>query len=293
MSDKKKWELFYEEKNFRSFKKLLLVELTDDDRENAPPLRAKYGEDDLPSDPVRKLLVSLTANQRTAFDAVVANHSQSLPTKIEVLRDPDSAFERMQAILADSNIPAGKLDVYNENRKNHLKTELSLYKKLTKTCLHSRYMIDLAPFGAGREFLRVMRERNRINKTEEDSDELMNQLLAFRIRHAEKVEDYKIRLADLKHDLETADADPQPISAKFHRRIYVAGLRSNPVFNKALNAIKDVEQQTLAYIHSKMTTAQGDSRKRIQQMHGSDVGVSVVQNVVATPSPSTTGGHFK
>ena len=50
-------------------------------------------------------------------------------------------------------------------------------------------MLDLAPFGAGREFLRLMRERNRINKTEEDSNELMNhQFLSFRIRHAEKIE---------------------------------------------------------------------------------------------------------
>ena len=126
MSEKKKWELFYDEKNFRSFGKLLLVELTDDDRENAPLLKPKYKEEDLPSDPIRKFLVALTANQRTAFDAVVANHVESLPTKLEVLRDPEAAFERMQSILSVSAVPAAKQDTYNENRKSHLKTELSL-----------------------------------------------------------------------------------------------------------------------------------------------------------------------
>ena len=40
MPGTKKWELFYEEKNFHSFEKLLLVELTDDDRANIPLLKA-------------------------------------------------------------------------------------------------------------------------------------------------------------------------------------------------------------------------------------------------------------
>ena len=127
------------------------------------------------------------------------------------------------------------------------------------------------------------------SKTEEDTNELMNQFLSFRIRHGEKIADYKIRLVNLKRDLETVNADPQSIclgkvpqaySTNFHRRTYVAGLRSNPAFNKALNAIKDVDQQTLTYIHDNMKTAQGDLRKRIQEIHGAEVGVSTVLNAV-------------
>ena len=128
--------------------------------------KTKYKESELLSDSICKLFVTLAAAQRTAFDAVVADHAQSLSTSLQVLNDPESTFEKFNVILAGSVIPDAKQDVYQVNCKQHLKDEVVLFKKLDKSCLHARYMLDLVPvpFGAGRELLRVMRERNRVNK---------------------------------------------------------------------------------------------------------------------------------
>jgi len=266
----KEWKLFYEEKNFRSFEKLLLTELTKADLSNALFLSAKYSEDDLPLDPVGSLLGALTAAQKTAFDAFVETADTGVPTKLEVLIKPTQEFHKFTALVESSAIPNAKVNVYKGNVQNHLEKEFELYKKLAKTLLHTRYMLDLAPFGAGRGLLRIMRERNKVNKTQQQSTELLNQFLAFRILANEKVEEYKIRLQNLKNDLQTADTDPQPVSKRFFHRIYIAGLRIRPLLDAALNKITDVEDKTNAYVHAKMIEAQGDEVDRIKAMHGDE-----------------------
>ena len=148
-------------------------------------------------------------------------------------------------------------------------------------------MLEEAAFGAGRGLLYAMRENHRVNKTEMDADNLMTQLFNFRLRRGETLAMYKKRLGLLKQSLETTDADPEPISAKLHRRVYVAGLRVNPVFDKALNKITDVNFKSLKYIHAKMIEASGEVSKRIRELFGNDEeGVSVVQNVVGKSPPA-------
>ena len=164
---------------------------------------------------------------------------------------PTQELKSFTALVDASAIPNAKADVYKENVQQHLEQEFELYKKLAKTVLHTRYMIDLAPFAAGRSLLRVMRERNKVNKTQQQSTELLNRFLAFKIRPNEKVEQYKIRLENLKHSLQTAETDPQQISKRFFHRIYVAGLRIKPTLDAALNKITDVDEKDNAYVHAK------------------------------------------
>ena len=55
-AEPKAWRLFYSEKNFRSFEKFLLVELTNDDSSNESFLQDEYEESELPNDPVMDFL---------------------------------------------------------------------------------------------------------------------------------------------------------------------------------------------------------------------------------------------
>ena len=89
-----------------------------------------------------------------------------------------------------------------------------------------------------------MRNDNRLNVTEKDSEELFDQFMSFRMQATEfeDIELYFMRLKTLKHEIETAEKDPQPISGRFHRRIYVAGLRCYPLYDSALNDISKLEE---------------------------------------------------
>ena len=233
-AEPKVWRLFYSEKNFRSFEKFLLIELTDDDGENEAFLQDEYDEAELPNDPVMDFLEDLTDNQRNAFLQAAVAADFVVPTRLSVLIDPKKAFKSIDAFIADVSAsytpPNAKYAQFKANRKEHLKKELILYKKLAKTILHAKYLIDEAPFGAGRSLLHAMRVRNEVNATEEDCDELLTQFLNFRWKINEKVDNYKKRLLNLKNNLEKSEADPQPISDKLHKRVYIAGLRVNPMY---------------------------------------------------------------
>ena len=65
--EQKKWDVFYDEDDFASYEKLLLIELTDDDQSNTSFLADMYNEEKLANTPVQKLVVSLTGSQNTAF----------------------------------------------------------------------------------------------------------------------------------------------------------------------------------------------------------------------------------
>ena len=94
MTDQEKRKsLFYSEKEFRSYEKLLLTKLIADDRSNASLLSAKYANAQIPKDPVRSLIESLTAPQNAAFTAIVAAHADDVPSKLAVLEDPVKAFD--------------------------------------------------------------------------------------------------------------------------------------------------------------------------------------------------------
>ena len=91
-AEPKVWRLFYSEKNFRSFEKFLLIELTDDDGENEAFLQDEYDEAELPNDPVMDFLEDLTDNQRNAFLQAAVAADFVVPTRLSVLIDPKKAF---------------------------------------------------------------------------------------------------------------------------------------------------------------------------------------------------------
>ena len=162
------------------------------------------------------------------------------------------------------------------------------------TLAKTKRLMKRAPTGAGRQLLRIMRDDNRLNVTEKDSEELFDQFMSFRMQATEfeDVELYLMRLKTLKHDIETAKKDPQPISDRFHRRIYVAGLRCYPLYDSALNDIPKLEEQTLDYIHSRMVTACGKTKRLIQAMHAKQAGgaavTAAISQITPTPAPTAT-----
>ena len=111
----KKWELFYDEKHWTSFHSLFLIEVTDDDRGNEAFLKYKYKEADLPRDPITRLIGALNDREKTAFEALVATKDDNVPTKLQLLKDPDKYFAIFQKLLDESAIPANKIQVYQAN----------------------------------------------------------------------------------------------------------------------------------------------------------------------------------
>ena len=151
--EEKEWKLFYSEDKFRSFEKMLLIALLKPDQSNKAFLSSKYADSDIENDPIRKLLVALTGNQKTAFEKVVKDEGIPIPSKLDVFRDPIGSHVTFAKLIEKSTIPDNKLTPY-ENNKDELETkEFELYKTMAKTCLHSPVMLEEAAFGAGRGLL--------------------------------------------------------------------------------------------------------------------------------------------
>ena len=89
-----------------------------------------------------------------------------------------------------------------------------------------------------------------------DTCELLDQLHNFRMRANEfkNIDLYALRLRELIHQLKTAGDDPQPISRKQHKRVYLAGLRAVPHYQKALTTLYDIDNKDIKSIHNIMRT---------------------------------------
>ena len=247
---KEKWNLIYDQVDFASFEQQLMAELITEDRANRHLLFDKYLEAELPEDPIRKFETSLTPQQKTTYDAGILAANIAVPTKLQVLEDPEGettiAWKKWivaQVAAGGGFNTAAKLKIYTDAETLHLNQEMRIWKLCMRTLLKTKRLMKRAPTGAGRQLLRIMRDDNRLNVTEKDSEELFDQFMAFRMQaqEFEDVELYHIRLKSLKHDIETAKKDPQPISDRFHRRIYVTGLRCYPLYDTALNEITKLE----------------------------------------------------
>ena len=86
--------------------------------------------------------------------------------------------------------------------------------------------------------------------------ELLDQLHSFRMRDNEftNIDLYDLRLRELIHQLKTAGDEPQPISRKQHKRVYLAGLRAVPHYDKTLNTLYDIDNKDIKSIHNVMCT---------------------------------------
>ena len=288
-------KLLYSENRFESYLRLLKAELIDDDLSNEHMLIDIYTEDALPDDPIRKFISDLTQQQLLAFNAAVVAQNLHVPTKLEVLKAPKAATAPFIAFInATDQVSNAKKNAFRNAHQQFKIAEIKIYKQIAKTLLHATTFIDDDEFGARRALLHDMVMANKFNRTDEDHTELLNQFLAFRKLTKESVERYKIRLAMLKAQLETSESDPQPISKKLHKNVYIAGLRSDPHFDDALNKVTDIDKKTLQEIHAKMVTADGAIRKRIVQMHNpapagtSTVAAAVVSQTQAPPPPPST-----
>ena len=286
---KEKWSLFYDEKSFRSFENLLLIELINKDYSNEKFLAAKYAEEDLPSDPASVFLNSVTDNQLQQLKDTAAAKvpAYSLPTKTSVLKDPKKVLTAFKSFINEQSGAHG----CTNNRVATLKTktaklledELDLYKKLAKTLLHKPALVSKAAFGAGRALFQYLREKNKLNKTQAQANEQLKQFLNFRMLPNESLTDYKDRLDKVKNECETSKIDPQPISARLYKRMYTTGVLHIPAYEKALNKIEDYLERDFAYLERKLNDASGVGVQRIREMH--QPGISTALAAVVPPPP--------
>ena len=63
---------------------------------------------------------------------------------------------------------------------------------------------------------------------------------------------------------------------------------SYPLYDSAFNEISKLEDQTLHYIHSRMVTACGKTKRIIQSMHAKQTGSATVAAAVPQVTPTTT-----
>ena len=63
---------------------------------------------------------------------------------------------------------------------------------------------------------------------------------------------YDLRLRELIYQLKTAGDEPQPISRKQHKRVYLAGLRAVLHYDKVLNSLHDIDNKDIKSIHNIM-----------------------------------------
>ena len=130
-STKEKWNLLYDQKDFASFEQQLLAELITEDRSNRHLLFDSYIENELPEDPVRNFVAQLTAQQKLAYDAGCATANIEVPTKLDVLENPEGkkvlAWKKwitQQVTDADGFNTQSKLKIYTEAENIYLNQEM-------------------------------------------------------------------------------------------------------------------------------------------------------------------------
>ena len=84
--------LVYNEENFPVFSRLLFSALIENDRSNKHLLVDNYEEAKLPEDPIRAFVRQLTPNQKTSYNARSVAADITIPTKLQVLEDPEDAL---------------------------------------------------------------------------------------------------------------------------------------------------------------------------------------------------------
>ena len=212
MSDEDKVppSLLYNEEKFPAFEQQLLGVLLLKNRANRHLLKDVYTEADLPDDPIRQFEKYLTPTQKARYDARITATQTKVPTKLEVLEDPEDPkiqtwldFITAETTRGDNDanraVTAVRLQKYTDTIGPHLEHETRIWKIcLTTLCNTTRYY-NQTPTGAGRQLLRLMRDNNRQNVTEQDSNEMFDQFMTFRM-HQEEYKDvalYHQRLKDL------------------------------------------------------------------------------------------------
>ena len=60
--------------------------------------------------------------------------------------------------------------------------EMRIRKICMRTLADTKRLMKRAPTGAGRQLLRIMRNDNRLNVTEKDSEELFDHFMSFRMQ---------------------------------------------------------------------------------------------------------------
>ena len=298
MAQEKKWTLIYGDEEFSTFEPQLIAELLTDDRSNRHLLLDKYAENDLPDDPIRLLIASLTVNQRTVYNGRITANNIATPTKLEYLTDPFSdkvdAYEahikQFGEANEDSGITRAKYTVYKTNRKTHLDHETRIWKICMKTLKKTKHLMTKTVQGAGRSLLKLLRDENRLNVTQKDRDELFDQFMNLKMLPDEysDVKIYYDRLNSLKKSIENAREDPQPISDHFHKKIYIAGLRIYPLYDAGLKEIPKLEEQTLDYVHKRMITVCAKTKRMIQRMHTRQKGEATLAAAAASAAPPPT-----
>lgn len=144
--------LVYSEEDYPVYEKRLYAELINNDRSNKNLLINKYEELNLPEDPIRKFESTLTADQKDRYDTMVANWDSTVPTKLEVLQDPEgdhvTAYKTLittEAVRNGNNkaVTAAKLEIYEDAEKIYLREELCHRSCSNRRHQHIRHQAEV------------------------------------------------------------------------------------------------------------------------------------------------------
>ena len=182
--EEEKWDVFYSEKKFPSYEKMLLIKLLKDDFSNESFLADKYEEADLPADPVSILLDQARTNLVQA--AAAQDPSYTLPTKLDVLNDPRAVLDKFVKFIDSQGNSNGctnnRVANLKANVKKHKTDEFIMYKKIARSLVKHPLLLDETNLAAGRALLRFLRDKNALNHTQAQANEQINQFWKFRLR---------------------------------------------------------------------------------------------------------------
>ena len=261
-------KLVYTEKDYTTFDLLLRARLVRKDRKNSKYLPNKYDEAKLPDDPLRKLIKTdtLTADKLAQLKAHIGGADYRFPTKMQILLEPEKYHDELDEKIASAEtsiVTTALKKKYVKDCDEHMKFETEMYKTICETLHKAPHLVKKAPSCAGRALLYHIRQKNKLNATIENTTTLLKRFWKYNILPKETITKYKSRLDTLVDMLETAEPEPQPISSLLQFRIYIQGLRIHQGYSATLDKIRDLDEQTLDYVHDKILDAEGLTTARI------------------------------
>ena len=275
--------LHYDEDDFETYEVQLLALCCKDDGSNLELLHDETEEDeDLPMDPITQFYESFKAD----VDAAIADDDdvEEMWTRFQILQDPLNVEREFAALVTDVATEDDR-EALQEDWESWKTKEMYIFKKVMATLTGHPSLVKAVPFGAGRALIHHLRAVNKLNETEEDTDTLLDALAQFEILDGEKLRVYKQRLEKLSTQLARAKPEPQPVTVKKLKRVYMQGLSRLPEYAEVIRVNKN---KRLNIIHNECKKVEGIIAKRIAKMHKREPGTATVATAATTSSTAAT-----
>ena len=108
------------------------------------------------------------------------------------MQDPVGVEREFSRIVLTADIGEGEdKEELEDNWEEWKAKEMFIFKKTMVTLTGNPSLVKAVPFGAGRALIHHLRQVNKLNETEEDTDELLDALASFEILDDEKLRVYK------------------------------------------------------------------------------------------------------